>query len=212
MVMKMMRACFIAFTWLAVGYAKAGQGWDTFSDTWVGDDALGRALPVGRDVGPPREGKTVGMFYFLTFEHGTEPVCDNSKILAAHPEAMKNAHDPAWGTLNASHYWGEPLFGYYASDDEYVLRKHARMLVNAGVDVVIFDNSNEVTYDKARTALCRVWEEIGAKEVRRPRSHFFVLSEMRMALVQELFKSYTRHFTSRAYTGIYGFDGMESRS
>ncbi len=31
------------------------------------------------------------------------------------------------------------------------------MLVNAGVDVVIFDNSNEVTYDKARTAHPRVF-------------------------------------------------------
>jgi hypothetical protein len=134
--------------------------WDTESDTWVGVDALGRPLPTAQEAGPPRPDKTLGMFYFLTFDRSEEGPYDNTKILAAHPEAMRDVHDPAWGPLNSSHYWGEPLFGYYVSDDEYVLRKHAQMLADAGVDVVIFDNSNAVTYDKARDTLCRVWEDI----------------------------------------------------
>lgn len=134
--------------------------WDTYSDTWVGVDALGRPLPMQAQVGPPRPGRTLGMFYFLTFDHGTDGPYDNTQILKAHPEAIHDIHNPAWGPLNSAHYWGEPLFGYYASDDEYVLRKHAQMLAAAGVDVVIFDNSNAVTYDKARDTLCRVWEYI----------------------------------------------------
>ena len=134
--------------------------WDTYSDTWAGVDGLGRALPTAAQVGPPRQNKTVGMFYFLTFAHGGDGPYDNSKILQDHPEAMADVHSPAWGPPNSAHYWGEPLFGYYASDDEWVLRKHAQMLADAGVDVVIFDNSNAVTYDKARDTLCRVWEDI----------------------------------------------------
>lgn len=133
---------------------------DLYSDTWVATDALGRTLPTQKETGPPRPNKTVGMFYFLTFDGGGDGPYDNTQILKAHPEALNDVHHPAWGPLNSSHHWGEPLFGYYASDDEYVLRKHAHMLANAGVDVVIFDNSNAVTYDRARDALCRVWEDI----------------------------------------------------
>ena len=44
--------------------------WDTRPDTWVGADALGRVLPTQAEAGPPRAGKTVGMFYFLTFDRG----------------------------------------------------------------------------------------------------------------------------------------------
>ena len=146
--------------------------WDTHPDTWVGTDALGRALPTQAQVGPPRVGRTVGMFYFLTFERGGDGPYDNTQILKAHPEAMGDVHAPAWGPLNASHYWGEPLFGYYSSDDEWVLRKHALMLANSGVDVVIFDNSNAVTYTKARETLCRVWEDVRRQGGRTPQIAF----------------------------------------
>ncbi|MEO7717797.1 MAG: hypothetical protein ABIY70_16480 [Capsulimonas sp.] len=127
---------------------------------------------MAAEAGLPRANKTVGMFYFLTFAHEQDAIYDNSKILAAHPEAMRDIHSPAWGPLLAAHYWGEPLFGYYASDDEWVLRKHAQMLSNAGVDVVIFDNSNAVTYDKARNTLCRVWEQMRREGLRTPQIAF----------------------------------------
>ena len=145
---------------------------DLFSDTWVATDALGRTLPTQKTVGPPRANKTVGMFYFLTFDHADDGPYDNTKILAAHPEALNDIHNPAWGPLNTSHHWGEPLFGYYTSDDQYVLRKHAQMLANAGVDVVIFDNSNAVTYGRARVTLCRVWEDIRRHGGRTPQIAF----------------------------------------
>ena len=46
------------------------------------------------------------------------------------------------------------------------------MLANAGVDVVIFDNSNAVTYDKARETLCQVWEDIRRHGGRTPQIAF----------------------------------------
>ena len=131
------------------------------SDTWVASDALGRVLPTAQEAGPPRE-RTVAIFYFLTLdEHpvGGGPY-NNTEILRAHPEAMQDIHNPAWGPLNAAHHWAEPLMGYYVSDDEYVLRKHAQMLAAAGVDTLVFDVSNAVTYDKAYHTLCKVFTEI----------------------------------------------------
>jgi hypothetical protein len=152
--------------------ATHSPSWDTYSDTWVGTDGLGRILPTAQEAGPPRANKTVALFYFLTFDRGGDGPYDNTQILKTHPEALNDVHNPAWGPLNSSHYWGQPLFGYYASDDEWVLRKHAHMLANAGIDVVIFDNSNAVTYDKARETLCQVWEDIRRHGGRTPQIAF----------------------------------------
>ncbi len=145
---------------------------DLYSDTWVAADGLGRVLPDRTVVGGPRPGKAVGMFYFLTFDPTVEGPYDNTKILHVHPEAIDDVKNPAWGPLNAAHYWGEPLFGYYSSDDESVLRKHAAMLIDAGIDMVVFDNSNAVTYDRARNALLRVWEEIRREGGKTPQIAF----------------------------------------
>ena len=34
--------------------------------------------------------------------------------------------------------------GYYLADDDWVIRKHAQMLTDAGVDVIIVDLTNAV--------------------------------------------------------------------
>jgi len=161
-----------AFAGLLVSASGQSPAWDTYSDTWAGVDALGRVIPMFDRAGPARQDKTLGMFYFLTFDHGGPGPLDNTKILAAHPDALKNVNDPAWGPMHSSHYWGEPLLGYYTSDDEWVLRKHAQMLANAGVDVVVFDNSNAVTYDTARNTLCRVWESMRKQGLKTPHVAF----------------------------------------
>ena len=43
----------------------SAPAWDTYSDTWVASDALGRAVPTHPAVAEPRGERTVGMFYFL---------------------------------------------------------------------------------------------------------------------------------------------------
>ena len=140
---------------------------DTFPDTWVATDALGRKLPAAAEVGPPRPDRTVGIFYFLW--HGAHiqgGPFDVTKILAQDPYARSKPESPLWGPLHAPHHWGESLFGYYLTDDDGVLRKHAQMLSDAGVDVVIFDVTNQATYPEWYRALLRVWgEEIGRAHV-----------------------------------------------
>lgn len=44
--------------------------WDTYSDTWVATDELGRTLPDYYEVGPQREDRFVGIFYHL-WHHNT---------------------------------------------------------------------------------------------------------------------------------------------
>jgi hypothetical protein len=89
---------------------------------------------------PARPNRTVGMFYFLTNRAPGAPIYDITKLLAQNPE------HPAYGPYGSAHWWGEPWLGYYQSDDPWVIRKHMQMLANAGVDVLVFDNTNGPTY------------------------------------------------------------------
>ena len=48
----------------ARGAAPGGPAaWDTYRDTWVGVDGLGRSLPTHQEVGGPRQDRQVGIFY-----------------------------------------------------------------------------------------------------------------------------------------------------
>ncbi|MBL9138536.1 MAG: hypothetical protein JNK85_21895 [Verrucomicrobiales bacterium] len=163
--------------------------WDLYSDTWVATDDLGRRLPTHRETGPPRSDRTVGMFYFLW--HGAHiqgGPYDVTRILAQDPEAMQHPASPLWGPLHAPHHWGESLFGYYLTNDEGVLRKHAQMLGDAGVDVVIFDVTNQITYPEWYRALMRVWTELRAAGNRTPQVAFLTPFWDPAKVVRELWR------------------------
>lgn len=155
----------------ARGFSAAA--WDNFSDTWVATDALGRKVATFPEVPAPRADRTVGIFYFLWHgAHVQGGPFDVTKILAADPEAMQKPDSPLWGPLHVPHHWGESLFGYYLTDDEGVLRKHAQMLGDAGVDVVIFDVTNQITYRDYYRALLRVWSGMRRLGNRTPQVAF----------------------------------------
>jgi hypothetical protein len=146
---------------------------DVMPDTWAATDALGRKLPDYAQVGPPRKDKFVGIFYFLWLgQHAQDAPYDITKILKADPNAMQEPNSPLWGPPGHFHYWGEPLFGYYYSDDPWVLRKHAEMLADAGVDVIIFDVTNQFIYQNVYTALCKEFTAIRAEGGRTPQIAF----------------------------------------
>ena len=168
-------ACFLSLVLLSTtSYAQnAAPLWDTRPDTWVAIDDLGRIVPTNEQVGAPKAKRTVGMFYFLWLgEHGSQGPFDISQILAREPNAITQPDNPLWGPIGAPHHWGEPLFGYYRSDDEWVLRKHAQMLSDAGIDVVIFDVTNQLTYPRSYRALCRVWSQMRREGGRTPQIAF----------------------------------------
>jgi hypothetical protein len=161
----------LALTLVGNGYA--GEPRDLLSDTWVATDALGRSLPTGEEVGPPRAKKCVGVFYFLWLGQADDlGPFDVTKILAKDPTAIRNPRSPLWGPELAPHHWGESIFGYYVSDDESVLRKHAQMLADADVDMIVFDVTNQVTYPQSWKALCRVFDRVKREGNRVPQIAF----------------------------------------
>jgi hypothetical protein len=136
--------------------------WDTFADTWVASDGLGRAMPTFADTGGVKKDRAVGIFYFLWLGQHGRTVYDNTRLLAEHPDG------PAYGPAGQFHFWGEPLFGYYQADEEFVVRKHAQMLADAGVDVMIFDVTNAVTYPKVYLTVCKVMSEMRVAGMKTP--------------------------------------------
>ena len=140
---------------------------DLYSDTWVATDALGRRMPTAAEVGAPKADKNVGIFYFLWQERPNDPANDLTKIVAANPD------NPQYGGVPSFHWWGEPLFGYYVGFDPFVIRKHAQMLSDAGVDVMIFDNTNGATYPKTYTAIFETFAQMRAEGIKTPQIAFF---------------------------------------
>lgn len=145
--------------------------WDVMSDTWTATDALGRKLPGYEECGPPREGKYVGIFYFIwQGQHGTSGPYDITKILAADPS------NPKWGPEGAFHHWGESENGYYLADDEYVIRRNARMLADAGVDVIILDVTNAATYTPVYMKLFSIYRQLRSEGLDVPQICFITNS------------------------------------
>ncbi|MBC8179908.1 hypothetical protein H8E88_02180 [candidate division KSB1 bacterium] len=122
------------------------QNWKINSNYWTATDALGRKTPNHSDVGSKKSGKYIAMFYWTWHTDNLadfSPVMNITEILKEYPEAAHDADHSAWkGIWGGVFWWDEPLFGYYRTTDEWVLRHHAEMLADAGVDVVFFDCTN----------------------------------------------------------------------
>ncbi len=116
----------------------------------------------------------MAVFYFLWHDQSGNKVRDVSRILAADPRAMSKPDSPLWGKIGSAHYWGEPLYGYYRSDDPWVLRRHAILLAEAGIDVLIFDTTNAATYRRAYMKLCEVFADVRRDGGRTPQIAFMV--------------------------------------
>jgi hypothetical protein len=165
----------------------------TQADTWIATDGLGRNVATYAHGGAIRKDHYVGIFYFIWqgahgYDHyspstlpdeGVMPKIagdtispyDNSRLLAADPT------NPAYGPDKAFHYWGEPYFGYYLPNDEWVIRKHAQMLSDAGIDVLIFDVTNAAIYLPQVTKLAECYRALRREGKSTPSIAFITHSD-----------------------------------
>jgi len=150
---------------------------DVWADTWTGTDGADRAMPAATDTRAPTN-RQVGIFYFLWRDREQDSVSEISP--SDHYAAwLEGGEEALWdcmmeGGEGHPHYWAEPYFGYYSSNDEWVLRKHAYMLAEAGVDFVFFDTTNNNLHTVSHQALLRVWEEVRQEGYRVPKICFMV--------------------------------------
>ena len=128
-----------------------------------GTDALGRK--VSATAG--QNEKYVGMFYFVANGYHTDKIYDISKLLEQFPDRTiytspitaistgptSEYYDPSLSPEELAHYWGEPLYGYYCSEDPWVLRKHLELFAYADIDFLYLDYTNNIIYPEATKAL-----------------------------------------------------------
>ena len=152
---------------------------DVNPDTWVATDGLGRTLPTYEEAGEKNQEKFVGLFYWTWHYHHSQnrPARNVTEMLSKDPGAVRDFDNPVWTDDGDGipHYRNEPLFGYYTNVDEYVVRKHAEMIADAGVDVIIFDctNGTEVWEDGYET-LFKIFEEARVEGVNVPQVAFML--------------------------------------
>ncbi len=176
-------------------HSSPAPAWDTYSDTWVGVDALGRALPTNKQVGPPRPNKQVGIFYFLwlTGDHNDGPY-DNTKILAQDPDVLNHPDSPLWGSVPGFHYWGAPLLGYYSMAAPAVIRKHAELLNDAGVSMILFDTTNHILYEPELNAIIQTYHQMRAQGETTPQLAFHVPAVSDAEMVAEVKTIYSEYY------------------
>lgn len=147
------------------------------ADSWNATDNLGRKLPLTDETGEIRNEKYVGIFYFTWFgAHGYDeakkPLPDQGVMPKSPsdtsspyviPEIIKeNPVAQKFGPLYSFHHWGEPYLGFYLTNDEWVIMKHAQLLSDAGVDVVILDATNAITYLNQVNRICSVFTKLSS--------------------------------------------------
>lgn len=175
-------------------------------EAWVATDALGRTLPTASDCPARHDGKprTVGIFYITwhtqNLHNGHEHRTDVSRVLAADPEARRQWDNPLWTENAFSYHWGEPEYGYFLSQDRYVIRHDMSMLADAGVDVLIMDVTNAVLYWDEWEALFQTMEEMKAEGNRVPKFCFWAFNGNVITVVQSL---YERFYKTPRYRDLW---------
>lgn len=185
----------------------------TQSDTWVATDALGRT--VGENIATARRtDKTVGLFYFIWqgahgYDHHSGSLPDEGVMATTAADSIspydisemlrKNPENPAYGPVHAFHYWGQPHLGYYLPDDEWLIRKHAQMISDAGVDVIILDITNAAIYQPQVRKICKVYSQMRIQGNATPQIAFIINSNPK----ETLQRLYTEFYDKGLYKDLW---------
>lgn len=179
---------------LSPSVSRAGS-WDTYPDTWVAADGLGREIfsadtrNIKADK-PNAQGHTVGIFYYLW--HGSHLVDTSGKAYDVTEILKKSTENPEWGPFHEMHWWGKPVLDYYKAGDSYVIEKHLQMICDAGIDFLFFDVTNAFTYPEA---VKQVMKEIDRREnlgMKAPKLCFMVHSYTQNT-VRDLYNNFYSH-------------------
>lgn len=168
------------------GYAQSNNQHHSLPAT----DALGRKLFGYEETGKRKKDKYVGVFYWTWHNHFADSTAYNAPDFK---EFFHDYHHPAWPTDESYYHWAEPLFGYYKSTDRWVLRRHAEMLADADVDVIIFDCTNGAyTWEESYITLCEVFSEARDAGIRTPQIAFmlgFAPHEGSLAAITQIYEN-----------------------
>ena len=159
----------------------------------AGTDDLGRTLCNYSTAGQLRSDRFVGMFYFTwhgAYEHREyRRVYNIDRIVADNLNAPYEYSNPVWPNYAINAYWDEPMFGYYRSDDPWVVRKQIQMLADAGVDFLILDATNDLLYKQEADLVMRTIEDLQRQGKKAPQVAFVTKTDM-TARMDEIYNTF----------------------
>ena len=135
----------------------------------------------------------VGMFYFLWLgQHASEQggIYDVTEITddGEDMDAFYTTNDSS-SPVGQYHFWGQPMWDYYRSDDEWVIRKQIEMLTMAGVDYLYLDTTNGFLYDDVTAILFEVLQDYYDQGWDVPKVMYYVATED-VSLITELYEDF----------------------
>ncbi len=162
-----------------------GQGYN--NHMLVGIDQFNRTFEI---TAGDRNGKEVGIFYWLWMgQPQASGIYDATKILAEHGKNVLFYQTSDISPEGQPHWWGEPLWGYYNCSDEFVIRKHIELFIEAGIDFLVFDTTNAITYRSVYTKVAQVISEFIAEGWDAPKMVFYTHSRS-MDTTRQLYKEF----------------------
>lgn len=176
---------------------------DLYSDTWVGMDDENRFINYGMD---DVEDKLVGIFYQIwhissTTTYPDQIIYDHYKIYQQGGHAaVKDAYSKGpegWG-----HYWAQPYFGYYLTNDQWVIRKHASMLVDIGVDFIYLDVTNGNPLTSSYMAIFKEYHAMRQEGMDTPDICFFMSdnADMNLRVFEDIWDNI---YSTGQYSDLY---------
>ncbi len=149
---------------------------DTYADTWVATDMVGRKLPGHETVGDYNPDKQVGMFYWTWHvnvgNRTTVPnIINYHEINEKYPEIKNDYHASQWAGAGG-YIWNESIYGVYTNYDEWVIRKQMELLESAGVDALFCDTSNGHTYNTGAMKVFKVMHQMHMEGTDTPKFSF----------------------------------------
>ena len=181
---------------------------------WNYVDGLGRVENTFGNIPEKRTDheRVVGIFYHTwhtEFAENRVPV-NITDVVKEYPEAAKNVKkNDFWRQkferfYAPGYFWNEPLFGYYNTVDEFVLRKHAEMLADAGVDFIFIDGTNgSFMWEEGVDALLKVFAEAKEDGVDAPQVVFWLSLGEKRNRIKQLQLMYQRWYSKPEYEDMW---------
>lgn len=131
----------------------------------------------------------VGIFYFTWLGQDSlmqRAVFDNTRLLSDQYGTHSNEYclnnDPSQKDYQQYHHWGKPLYGYYNSLDEWVIRRHMELFINANLDYIVFDTTNSFLYLNVIEKICKVLQEFHDQGFDVPKITFYTNTKSKEAV------------------------------
>lgn len=170
----------------------------------VGRDSLGRYSAPSDSVKKDKD-RYVGLFYFLIHNNAADMqgIYDVTEILEKYGREGFNT-DSGFSPSGKCHVWGEPVWGYYSTPDEWVMRKQIEMFVFSGIDFLVLDCSNGPLFEEATDVLFELIAEYRAAGWPAPQIVYQLNGGGVMERdIQQLKTIYNRYYTDEQFDSVW---------